>query len=50
MVNNISSEEVKSKMKNSDVKVSGLYFRLAVTGNRTKVACERRYKEFEYLR
>jgi hypothetical protein len=36
-------------MKNSNIKEKGLYFRVLVTGSR-RVKCERKYKEFEYLR
>ena len=37
-------------MKNSDYKNKGLWFRLVVVHGTRKIACERRFKDFEYLR
>ena len=37
-------------MKNSDYKTKGLWFRLIVVHGTRKIACERRFKDFEYLR
>lgn len=36
-------------MKNQDIKTKGLYFEVRVNGSK-KVKCERKYKEFDYLR
>lgn len=39
-------------MKHFDYKSDGLYFKVAVNtlGNQRRTICERKYKEFEYLR
>ena len=37
-------------MKNMDYKAKGLWFRVTVIHRGRKIQCERRFKEFEYLR
>ena len=40
----------RKDMKNQDFKVHGLFFRVCITGGSRRVVCERRYKDFEFLR
>ena len=37
-------------LKNLDHKAKGLFFRVTVAKNAKRLTCERRYKDFEYLR
>lgn len=38
------------EMMNKDFKAKGLYFRIEITGGSRRIKCERRYKDFEFLR
>lgn len=38
------------EMKNKEYKLKGLHFRLTVYNGSKKTSCERRFKDFEYLR
>jgi len=38
------------EMKNGEHKTKGLFFRITVHHGERKISCERKFKDFEYLR